>query len=375
MQASDERLDLEIRPDVLGQERQLIDEVVDRVAFRPRRHGRNGASSRKYFDDKTFDSELSRSYRSRIGRLTGAIAVPTRWSGVELRHLRALVAIAETGSFSEAAQRLGYVQSTVSHHLVALEEVVGMRLVERRRGAREASLTAAGETVARHARRVLVELGSAEQELSEAQGARRVTVAVTSDAAPLVLPRIHRIASAGGFSAATVEVIGPDIADGLESGAFGLAALEALENPGLVVRPVIHDRFVHVTAASSGRCRSRQPVRGDELRRASLVVHRARQARLLHALDRNGVAVTPAVIADTDASTIELVAAGFGSALVPALAVREHEARLHVRELAPNLPVPPRVIAVAWSRDRELTADEQALVERLPPAAGLRRIA
>jgi len=261
----------------------------------------------------------------------------------------------------------------VSHHLVALEEAVGKRLVKRRRGAREASLTPAGETVVRHARRVLVELGTAEQELSGAQAGRRVGIAVTSDVASIILPRIHRIAAAGGFTATTLELIGPDPAAELESGACTLAALEPVENPELVSRPVLQDRFVHVAPLSS-RSRAR-PVRRDELHQASLVVHRGRYARLLHTLDREGIAVTPAVIADTDASTIELVAAGLGAALVPAHAVRGHEGRVHVRELAADLPLPPRVVALAWSRGRELGADEQALVERLPPADGLRRIA
>jgi DNA-binding transcriptional LysR family regulator len=85
--------------------------------------------------------------------------------------------------------------------------------------------------------------------------------------------------------------------------------------------------------------------------------------------------VTPSVVADTDATTIELVAAGLGCALVPELALRGHEARVHVRELTADIQLPPRVVALAWARGRELGADEQALVERLQPADELRRIA
>ena len=283
------------------------------------------------------------------------------------------MAIAETGSFSEAANRLGYVQSTVSHHLVALEEAVGTRLVKRRRGAREASLTPAGETVALHARRVLVELGSAEEELAGGQAGRRVAVAVTSDVARILLPRIHRVAGALGLAATTLELIGFDPLEQLESGACSLAALEPVENPELVSRPVLRDRFVHVSPAS--RRTKTQPVRRSELDGASLLVHRGRQARLLHVLDLAGLAVTPSVVADTDATTIELVAAGLGCGLVPELALRGHEDRVHVRELAVDIQLPPRVVALAWARSRGLGADEQALVERLQPADELRRIA
>ena len=75
---------------------------------------------------------------------------------VELRHLRCLVAIVEAGGFTGAAAELGVTQPAVSRTLAALEDVLGVRLL--RRTSREVVLTAAGERVLAHSRRVLAEV-------------------------------------------------------------------------------------------------------------------------------------------------------------------------------------------------------------------------
>ncbi len=68
---------------------------------------------------------------------------------VELRHLRCLVAIAEEGTFTDAAIRLGVTQPVVSRTLAQLESLVGSRLVERT--TRELHLSATGEACYREA--------------------------------------------------------------------------------------------------------------------------------------------------------------------------------------------------------------------------------
>lgn len=51
---------------------------------------------------------------------------------IELRHLKALVAIAETGSFSKAGKRLHLSQPALSHQIKALEDQVGAELFQRK---------------------------------------------------------------------------------------------------------------------------------------------------------------------------------------------------------------------------------------------------
>lgn len=73
---------------------------------------------------------------------------------MDLRQLNALVAVADHGSFSAAADSLGTVQSNVSAHVRKLEVELGADLVDRSLG----KLTDAGELVVARARRINVEL-------------------------------------------------------------------------------------------------------------------------------------------------------------------------------------------------------------------------
>ena len=72
---------------------------------------------------------------------------------VELRQLRCLVAVAEAGSFTDAAIDLGISQASASRTLASLETALGVRLF--RRTTRDVTLTAAGTRVLAHARRAL----------------------------------------------------------------------------------------------------------------------------------------------------------------------------------------------------------------------------
>jgi DNA-binding transcriptional LysR family regulator len=72
---------------------------------------------------------------------------------MELRELAAFREVARQSSFSRAAMRLGYVQSTVSAQIKALERELGVRLFDRL--ARTVALTAAGQALLPHAERLL----------------------------------------------------------------------------------------------------------------------------------------------------------------------------------------------------------------------------
>ncbi|WP_020651391.1 LysR family transcriptional regulator [Massilia niastensis] len=96
---------------------------------------------------------------------------------VNERLLFVLIAVTETGSATQAAERLQLSQPAVSQSLRDLEHLVGASLVERTsRGVR---LTEAGEILLRRIKLTLMELRVAEEEIASIQGVLhgRVTVA------------------------------------------------------------------------------------------------------------------------------------------------------------------------------------------------------
>lgn len=75
---------------------------------------------------------------------------------VTLRRLEIFVAVAESGSFSRAAEQFDIAQSSVSAHIRGLEREVGGAVFERQRG-RKPVLTDLGRSVREHARELLAE--------------------------------------------------------------------------------------------------------------------------------------------------------------------------------------------------------------------------
>ena len=81
---------------------------------------------------------------------------------MDLRQLAALVAVAETGSFSAAARQLHTVQSNVSTHVARLERELDVVLVDRPSG----ELTEAGTAVVTRARQIQAELDALEGDIA-----------------------------------------------------------------------------------------------------------------------------------------------------------------------------------------------------------------
>ncbi|MDG2959928.1 LysR family transcriptional regulator [Bisgaard Taxon 10/6] len=83
---------------------------------------------------------------------------------LELRHLKTLLALKETGSVSSAAQRIYLTQSALSHQIKALEDQYGLPLFERK--SNPLRFTAAGDRLIQLANDILPKVAAAERDLS-----------------------------------------------------------------------------------------------------------------------------------------------------------------------------------------------------------------
>src|SRR6476660_1463455 len=102
--------------------------------------------------------------------------------------LRVLREVAYRGSFSAAAEALDYTQSAVSQQIATLEAETGVALLERH--PRGVTLTAAGQTLVRHAEGILARLEAAEGALAAIAGLRggRLRMASFASAGATLMP-------------------------------------------------------------------------------------------------------------------------------------------------------------------------------------------
>jgi DNA-binding transcriptional LysR family regulator len=117
--------------------------------------------------------------------------------GVELRHLRYFVALAEVGSFTHAAERIFIAQATLSQQIRRLEEMVGTPLLQRRpEGLR---LTAAGSVLLVASRTVLSLVDHEVSRTRQAAGLGRLRLRMVMQPG---LPESLAVAAAAGLRAA-----------------------------------------------------------------------------------------------------------------------------------------------------------------------------
>ncbi len=157
---------------------------------------------------------------------------------LKLGHLRFLAALADHMRITSAAEAVGISQPTASRIIVEIEDVLHQPIHQRQ--GRGIALTAAGEVLARRAKRILAELHEASAEvmgLAAGETGHLSIGAVTAPAIGLVLPALRTLRVTHPAITADVTV-GPStqLCDGLRSGRFDLV----LARP---IQPRDHEEF------------------------------------------------------------------------------------------------------------------------------------
>lgn len=146
------------------------------------------------------DQEVARGTERLIGR------------GLKLSHLRLIVALDETGQLTAAGRSLRLTQPAASRLLAEAEAIAGHRLCDRQ--PKGIAMTAAGEALARRARRILAEIAEAGREIGDVAEGRLGTVrvgAVTAPAIDLVVPALQRLQRQHPGLTAQVDVTTSDV--------------------------------------------------------------------------------------------------------------------------------------------------------------------
>lgn len=288
---------------------------------------------------------------------------------VDLRELRALIAIADLGSFRRAASELGYTQSSISHQIASLETVLGTELFTRPGGRGAVKLTASGAAAYRRARRALGEVEAIGADVDSARRGERahIRVGVSQTAAAELMP-----AALQSFREThpDVEVIlseveeYPAIMSGLGRGRLDLAfALNPEPDERVEAIPLFQDPWVILTRRDSA-IGDVERLSFDLLDGLELVAWTRRwnsQIVLEEAWRRRGIAPRIVYRTDDNLALQRLVAAGLGHACIGRLAARR-AIDSSLTWLAPHETLTPRQIALCYPRHRELTGAVAALI-------------
>jgi molybdate transport repressor ModE-like protein len=280
---------------------------------------------------------------------------PDRWLGVELRHLAALEAVSREGSFGRAATALGYTQSAVSQQIATLERIVGEKLIERPGGPKPVSLTEAGRLLLRHAEAIVARIAAAQADLTALHDGEAGTlrVGIYQSIGQRILPELmRRYAAAWPLVDVTLTESASDeeLLQLVERGELDLtfADLPLIEGPFEFVE-LLRDPWLLVVPADSPLADRATPPPLREIAQLDLIGFR--QCRSMTQIEAALRRPIDFVFRSDHNGTVQgLVGAGVGAALLPSLAVDPNDEATRQIELGPN--VPPRLIAVAWHRDR-----------------------
>ncbi len=281
---------------------------------------------------------------------------------MNLKDLKYLVALAETGHFGRAAERTFVSQPTLSAQLKKLEQHLGVKLVERQ--PKNVQLTEAGKQIVVHARRMLDEASQivALGRNSTDPLSGKLKVALIPTIGPYLLPRVtQKIRKALPhlglmlYEYRTQELLKRLHEGEIDMGVLALpTALDGLESRTLY-------REIFTVAVPNGHILAgKSTIKVQDLKDQCLLLledgHCLRD-QALEVCSRVDVREAEDFRATSLETLRQMVVAGLGITLLPALAVAPpfgSQRGLTVRQFAK--PAPMRTVGAVWRKSSTRTA-------------------
>jgi len=286
---------------------------------------------------------------------------------MELHQLRYFCAVAETGSFSRAAEQSHVSQPSLSQQIMKLEDELGARLFDRL--GRSVRLTETGQTFLPRARAVLRELEAARGDVTEQKDSvgGSVTIGVIPTVAPYYLPqRLTRFSRKYPQVRLTVvEEITPVLLDQVRSSRVDLAIL-ALPIRGHEFEsfPLLTERLFAALPAGHKFAKRRTLALKDLRAQPFLLLRDGHCFRdtAVAACDR--AHLHPQIIFESGqfSSLLSMVGAGMGVSIVPEMAV---EKKSRCRFVRIDDSAAARTIGAVILRGRSLSRAHHAFLAHL----------
>lgn len=277
-----------------------------------------------------------------------------------LVQLQILLAIADAGSFTAAAARLGMTQSAVSHALAALEQELRVALIERRRGG--VRLTGVGERVLAHAR---IATGASEAIRQEAAGAcglasGRVRVGSFPSVSASLLPGVLRAVRERypGIVIVLFEGTDDEVRNWIGARVVDVG-LVTEPDPGLAITPLRDDPFVAVVAPDDPLARHARVSARDLAGEPFILSKSGCEPLIRQYFTSSGALLCPAFEVRDMPTILAMVREGLGITVAPKLALSEPLAGLRTLPLDPPAV---RSLALAVPVDAPVAPATQAFI-------------
>ncbi|EJL20247.1 transcriptional regulator [Novosphingobium sp. AP12] len=290
---------------------------------------------------------------------------------MKLEGVAAFVAVADAGSISEAARRMGLAKSVVSERVTELERLLGASLMQRT--TRKLTLTGEGELFLERARRILRETVEAQAEIAERRGSLSGPLRL---AGPIGFGMLHLGRMLNSFLAAHPDI---DLSVDLDDKFVDVAA----DGYDAVIRhgPIQDSRLIAKRLASSRRVlvaapsyleRHGTPASLEELGHACAILYSNRSADWRFSSGEGETILRPRSCLRVNNGIVmrDAAIAGLGIALLPTFFMYKQLASGVLRQVEVGAEAEGAELYIAYPRNRSASAKVAALTDWLRGAIG-----